>query len=296
MNETEMGKSKLSNKKYKIGILLNLAFIVVEFVFGGIASSMALITDAVHNLADVLSLVISLIAIYLMKKKPTKRHTYGFYNTTIMSALVNSIILFVSLAAVIWESLIRLTTQSGSNQPVGWLVAVVALSGVLINGLTALLMNDSRELNDRSNFWHFLGDTLLSVAVFVAGLIISFTSWNWLDPVISIAAACFILYESWNVLKEAFEMSTNAVPRRFESDEIERYLLAVPEVKAINDLHIWALSTTETALTAHIEIEEQADYFKTQELITKGIEDKFQIGHVTVQLETYDKEHCEVKI
>lgn len=296
MNETEMGKSKLSNKKYQIGILLNLAFIVVEFVFGGIASSMALITDAVHNLADVLSLVISLIAIYLMKKKPTKRHTYGFYNTTIMSALVNSIILFVSLAAVIWESLIRLTTQSGSNQPVGWLVAVVALSGVVINGLTALLMNGSRELNDRSNFWHFLGDTLLSVAVFVAGLIISFTSWNWLDPVISITAACFILYESWNVLKEAFEMSTNAVPRRFESDEIERYLLAVPEVKAINDLHIWALSTTETALTAHIEIEEQADYFKTQELITKGIEDKFQIGHVTVQLETYDKEHCEVKI
>lgn len=296
MSELEQHHTKLNNKKYQIGILINLVFIVAEFIFAGIANSMALVTDAVHNLADVLSLVISLIAIYLLKKKPTKRHTYGFYNATIMSALVNSLILFLSLAAVIWESVLRLLTPSASAQPIGWLVAVVALSGVLINGLTALLMNGSQELNDRANFWHFFGDTLLSVAVFVAGIVISLTKWSWLDPVISIVAAAFILYESWNVLKEAFEMSTNAVPRGLESSAIEKYLLSFKQVKAINDLHIWPLSTTETALSAHLEVDEQADYFQTLDQITTGISAEFAIGHVTIQLETCDKEHCEAKI
>ncbi|MBN7273990.1 cation diffusion facilitator family transporter [Ligilactobacillus pobuzihii] len=296
MNEQGTEEKKLTSKRYQIGIIINIAFIIAEFSFGAIASSIALVTDAVHNMADVLSLVISLTAIYLMKKKPTKRHTYGFYNTTIMSAMINSIILFVSLGIVIWESVVRLTTQTTQSQPVGWLVAVVALSGVLINGLTAVLMNDSKELNDRSNFWHFFGDTLLSVAVFVAGLIISLTNWNWLDPVISIIAASFILVESWNVLKESFEMSTNAVPRRLESGNIERYLLGFSQVEAINDLHIWPLSTTETALSAHIEIAEDVDYFKTLDQITNGIKQKYEIGHVTVQLETCDKKHCEAKI
>ena len=296
MSELEQHHTKNNSKKYQIGILINLVFIVIEFIFAGIANSMALVTDAVHNLADVLSLVISLIAIYLLQKKPTKRHTYGFYNTTIMSALVNSLILFISLAAVIWESVLRLTTQSNSDHPMGWLVAVVALSGVLINGLTAVLMNGSQELNDRANFWHFFGDTLLSVAVFVAGLVISLTQWGWLDPVISIVAAAFILYESWNVLKESFEMSTNAVPRGLESSAIEKYLLSFKQVKAINDLHIWPLSTTETALTAHLEIDAQADYFETLDQITTGISQEFAIGHVTIQLETCDKQHCEAKI
>lgn len=296
MNETRLNKAKLTSRKYQIGITLNIVFIIVEFIFGGVANSIALVTDAVHNMADVLSLVISLIAIYLMNKKPTKRHTYGFYNTTIMSAMINSVILFVSLGIVIWESIVRLSTQPAGFQPVGWLVAVVALSGVVINGLTAVLMNGSKELNDRSNFWHFFGDTLLSVAVFAAGLIISLTDWDWLDPTISIIAALFILFESWSVLKESFEMSTNAVPQRLESADIEGYLLGFAHVVAINDLHIWPLSTTETALSAHIEIDQKADYFKTLDQITNGVEEKFQIGHVTVQLETCDKEHCETKI
>ncbi len=296
MEPGEKIRRNTQNRSYQTGIVLNIAFVIVEFIFGGIADSMALITDAVHNMTDVLSLIISLVAFYLLKKKPTELHTYGFYNTTIMSSLINSIILFISLGAVIWESLIRLTTQAQQGAPVGWLVSVVALSGVIVNGLTAFLMNGSHELNARGNFWHFFGDTLISVAVFAAGLIISVTGWKWLDPVVSIAAAVFILIESWSVLSESFEMSTNAVPRRLKSREVEKYLLGINQVKAINDLHIWPLSTTETALSAHLEIDKSADYFKTLDIITEGLKQKFQIGHVTVQLETCDKKHCEADI
>ncbi|GBG93731.1 cation transporter [Ligilactobacillus salitolerans] len=296
MNSEKMSHTKLASRRYWVGIILNIIFIVIEFVFGGVANSIALVTDAVHNLADVLSLVLSLFALYLMSKKPTKRHTYGFYNTTIMSALTNSIILFVSLTAVIWESIVRLMHETSGAQPVGWLVALVAFGGVLINGLTSYLMKGSMELNDRSNFWHFFGDTLLSLAVVITGLIISFTGWRWLDPVVSILAAIFILYESWSVLSESLAMATNAVPRGIESSAVEKYLLKIPQVKAINDLHIWPLSTTQTALSAHLEISRDCDYFKTLDAVTNGLEHDFKIEHVTIQLETCDKEHCEADI
>lgn len=295
MEEKRKLNSNLQNRSNVIGTIINTVFIAFEFFCGFLANSMALIADAVHNLGDVLSLVISMLAVFLLTKKPTKRHTYGFYNTTILSASVNSLILAAGLAIVIWESLMRLFTND-QTETVSWIVAGTAFLGILINGLTAYLMRSNADLNERANFWHFFGDTLVSVSVLVAAIIIYFTGWYWIDPIISILASIFILFESWSVFCESFELVTNAVPRDIEEREVESYLLSLPKVDKINDMHIWPLSTTDTALSAHLEVTDFDDCMNIVDRATNGLRKKFHIDHITIQLDTSKKKHNESQI
>lgn len=285
-----------SNNKYWFGISINLLFIVFEVICGVFAGSLALVTDAIHNLGDVLGLVIAFVAVILIKRKPTKHHTYGFYNTTILAAFTNSLILVASLAIVIWEAFLRL--MNPEDHVDGWIVVIVALTGVAINGLTAYIFHrgSKRDLNEKANYWHFFADALISLCVVFAGFIINFTNWVILDPLVSIFAAVFILFESWRVLCHAFSLVTNGVPDNISENEVEKYLLSFPEIEKINDVHIWALSTTEVAISAHLQCNRPADYMKILDDATDGLRKKFDIDHVTLQLETSDKKHRESKI
>ncbi|MDN6899991.1 cation transporter [Oenococcus sicerae] len=296
MDEENIAQDPRNRKKYWLGISINLIFIIFEVACGLFASSLALVTDAVHNLGDVLGLVISLVAVILLKRKPTKHHTYGFYNTTILAAFINSLILVASLTLIIWESILRLLhPESHVN---GGIVAVVALIGVVINGLTAYIFQSGAhgELNERANYWHFVGDALISLCVVIAGVAINFTGWEMIDPLVSILAAVFILRESWNVFISSFDLVTNGVPDGVDEIEVEKYLLSLPEIDKINDMHIWALSTTEIAISAHLQCDQPGDYMKIIDSATEGLRKNFHIDHVTLQLETCNKKHKESTI
>ncbi|MFT9267405.1 cation diffusion facilitator family transporter [Oenococcus sp.] len=296
MNNHQTFNYSSSDHKYWLGISINLIFIIFEILCGAFANSLALVTDAIHNLGDVLGLVIALVAVVLLKRKPTKRHTYGFYNTTILAAFINSLILVASLSIVIWEALLRFIHPE--NHIDGMLVAIVALIGVFVNGFTAYIFQAgaSKDLNEKANYWHFLADALISLCVVVSGLLIVWTGWRVIDPIVSIVAAIFVLRESWRIFHDSFDLITNGVPEGIEEEEVEKYLLSFPNIEKINDMHIWALSTTEIALSAHLQCEDPQRYVEILDAATDGLRKKFAIDHVTLQLETKQKTHIESDI
>ncbi len=271
-------------RAFAIGVGLNLSFVAVETVYGILAHSMALVADAGHNLGDVLGLTLSWGAVVLARRKPTGRRTYGFRGTTILASLVNAVTLLFVTGGVAWESVKRLSAPESVAEKT---VIVVALLGVVVNGVSALLFmsGGKRDLNVRSAFLHLASDAAISFGVALAGLCILATGWNWLDPVVSIVLSFVILVSTWSLLRRSMDLVLGAVPEGIDPDAVKEYLVKLKGVVEVHDLHIWAMSTTETALTAHLVIPGESCHPAFLGDVAKTLHDRFDIEHSTLQLE-----------
>jgi cobalt-zinc-cadmium efflux system protein len=275
---------------FAIGMALNLGFVVVEAIYGILAHSIALLADAGHNLSDVLSLAAAWGASVLVQRRPSGRYTYGLRSSSILVALLNAIILLVAVGAIILEAVQRLARP----EPVaGKTVIIVALLGVVVNGLTAaaLLAAGRSDLNVRSAFAHMAADAAVSLGVAAAGTVILFTGLQWLDPAVSIVVAILIVAATWQLLRQALDMALHAVPYGIDPQRVRDHLAHVVGVNAVHDLHIWPMSTTETALTAHLVMPAGHPGDEALARIADELHERFAIGHVTIQVET-DPEHA----
>jgi cobalt-zinc-cadmium efflux system protein len=280
------------NRSFAIGIALNVIFVVIEVSYGLLADSLALIADAGHNLSDVMSLMLAWGASYLATKHPTHKRTYGLRKVTIMASLVSAVLLLVALGGIAWESVERLS----SPQPVDSLIIiVVAAIGVVINTATALLFvkGQKHDLNIRAAYLHMAADAAISLGVVVAGIAIMLTGWIWLDPVISLFIVVAILVGTWQLLRDSIDLSIDAVPQGINVAHIQSYFKGLENVTDIHDLHVWALSTTETALTVHLVTTlEVIDNSFLQE-IQEHLHHHFDIAHTTIQIENEAGDyHC----
>ena len=278
------------NKAFIIGIVLNLAFVVIEFAAGFWFDSLALLSDAGHNLSDVVSLVLALLAFRLAKVKANERYTYGYKKSTILVSLLNAVILLVAVGAIVIESIHKL-----SNPAVvpGGAIAWVAGVGVLINAFTAFLFMKDKEkdLNVKGAYLHMAADALVSVGELVAGIVISRTGWYIIDPIIGLIVAVVILISTWNLLHDSLRLTLDGVPTSIDSQKVVEAIRALPGVDDVHHIHIWAISTTENALTAHIVLKQPESMQEVKHLIRHRLED-FGIGHATLEFEV-PGEHCE---
>ncbi len=275
------------NRAFIIGTILNIAFVVIEALFGIFTQSLALLADAGHNLSDVFGLLLAWGASWLTQQQPTQRYTYGWRRSSILAALFNAIILLVAMGGITWEAISRFSQPS----PVPALtIIIVALVGVAINTATALLFFSGRkeDLNIRGAFLHMGADALISFGVVLAGLGIMLTGWLWFDAVTSLIIVVAVVVGTWQLLMDSIKLALDAVPQGIEPQAVRTYLSELPGVTQIHDLHIWAMSTTQTALTAHLVMPKgyPGDVFLTQ---TCGeLKKHFGIDHATLQIETGD--------
>ena len=273
-------------RAFAIGIALNILFVLVEAFYGWLTDSLALLSDAGHNLSDVLGLLMAWGGFYLARLRPSRRHTYGLGRATMMAAVFNALILLVATGGIVWEAIARF------SHPVpirGGTVMAVAAIGIAVNGFTAWLFmsrGGRHDLNLRGAFLHMAADTLVSLGVVIAAALFIWTGWTWLDPAISLVIALVILLGTWDLLRHALRLSLDGVPASIELDEVSDYLTTLPGVSAIHDLHIWAMSTSETALTVHLIMPDGQpdDDFLCR--IANALHDKFDIDHTTIQIET----------
>lgn len=274
------------NRLFALGVTLNVVFVLVEAVAGFASNSLALLADAGHNLADVLTLLLAWGAHTLSGSRPTHRHTYGLRRSTILASLVSALVLYSAMGAMAWEAVGRFQSEA----PVaGGVVIVVAFVGMLINGLTALLFarDSHRDLNIRGAFLHMAADALVSLGVVITGFLLLYTGWLWLDPAISLAIILVVLVSGWGLLRESLNLAVDAVPGHIDAVAVRDYLASLPGVVQVHDLHIWAMSTTETALTAHLvmpELRENADPFLVE--TAASLHERFNIQHATLQIES----------
>jgi cobalt-zinc-cadmium efflux system protein len=273
------------DRAFAIGVALNVGFVAIEATYGIIAHSLALLADAGHNLSDVAGLLLAWGAVWLGRRAPTAKRTYGFGRTSILAALGNAVLLLVAIGAIAWEAIRRFEAP----QPVeGGTVMVVAAIGIVINTATALLFMRGRkgDINIRGAFLHMAADAGVSAGVVVAGLVITITGWLWLDPVVSLAIVLVIALGTWGLLKDSVAMAIDAVPPGIDRDEVFAHLQGLEGVTEVHDLHVWPLSTTSTALTVHlVRSDDRIDDAFTAK-VTQGLKDRFGIGHATIQLET----------
>ena len=269
---------------FGVGITLNIAFVVVGVAFGLIGHSMALIADAGHNLSDVLGLMMAWVASVLVKKAPTKRFTYGLRGSSILAALFNAVFLLVATGAIALGAVERFFAP----EPVaGKLVMIVAAIGIAINGFTAMLFLRGRkdDLNIRGAFLHMAGDTAISLGVVVAGGVILLTGWYWIDPVVSLGISVVIVAGTWSLLRDSLSMTLQGVPPGIDIAAVQTFLEKCPGVCAIHDLHVWPMSTTETALTCHMVMLDGHPGDDTLHKIADELNHHFKIPHTTIQVE-----------
>ena len=276
------------NTAFIIGIALNVGFVVVEAIFGIIYDSMGLLSDAGHNLSDVFALILSMVAFRLALKRPDEKHTYGYRKFTIQASLLNALLLYVAVGVILYESISKLIHPTYVD---GDVVAWVAGAGVIVNGLTAwlFLKDQGKDLNVKGAFLHMLADTLVSVGVVIAGIIIRFTHWFYIDPIIGIVIVLMIGWSTWHLLAESFKLSIDSVPSGIDMKKLIRDLQAVEGVINIHHLHVWALSTTENAMTVHVLIESPEmldDIIKK----IKGVAENSGISHSTIEAETKEND------
>ena len=278
-------------RAFAIGILLNSAFVLIEAGFGIWSGSMALVADAGHNLSDVLSLLIAWGAAYMSARPANARFTYGYKSSSILAALANAALLLIALGAILFETIDRLFDPAPVR---GWVMIAVAGVGIVVNGATALLFAGGRkhDINIRGAFMHMAADALVSLGVVVAGAVILVTGAWWVDPVTSLLIVAVIAWGTWGLLKDSLKMALHAVPDRIDETAVRAFLSGLPGVAAVHDLHIWPMSTTETALTAHLVMPGgyPGDAFLRD--LAHELEHDFHIGHATVQVETGTDDHC----
>ena len=278
-------------KAFAIGIALNTGFVALEAAYGFVSNSVALLADAGHNLSDVLGLIVAWTASVLTRRAPTPRFTYGLRGSSILAALFNAMFLLLAVGAIAWEALQRF----GSPEPVaGKTVMIVAAIGIAVNGVTAFLFakGGKDDINIRGAFAHMAADALVSAAVLAAGLVILITGWMWLDPLVSLVIGALIVWGTWGLLRKSLSLSMAAVPSHIDPAALRAWLESQPGVASVHDLHIWPMSTTETALTCHlvIPIGHPGDAFLHN--VCAEIADKFKIGHATLRIETVPHAVC----
>ena len=279
------------NRAFAIGVTLNVVFVVVEVVYGLLADSLALIADAGHNLSDVLSLLLAWGAAWLATRPPTLRRSYGYRRATILASVFSAMLLLAALGAITLEAVERFSDP----QPVqGRVVILVALVGVVINTATALLFmrGQKHDLNIRGAFLHMAADAAVSLGVVVAGIAILYTGWLWLDPVISLVIVLLVFLSTWGLLKESLSLAMDSVPAGIDPGEVDDYLRRLPGVTDLHDLHIWAMSTTDIALTVHLSVRECPDSDEFLHEITHELAERFGIRHPTIQIERDEPEKC----
>jgi cobalt-zinc-cadmium efflux system protein len=277
------------NLAFGLGTALNLGFVVAEVAYGISANSLALLSDAGHNLGDVVGLLVAWGALHLAKAAPTKRRTYGLRRSSILAALVNAILLLVAVGAIAWEAVVRFHQPEPIQANV---VIWVAAAGIVINAATALLFMSGRkrDLNVRGAFTHMAADAAISAGVVVAGIAIQATGWQWLDPLTSLVIAALIVWGTWGLLREALDLAMDAVPEHVDIHAVETYLGGLPGVHAVHDLHVWGMSTTECAMTVHLVMPQPPADDAFLHSICIELREKHSIGHVTVQVEYGDME------
>jgi cobalt-zinc-cadmium efflux system protein len=277
-------------RAFALAIGVNSLFVAIEFIYGFIANSTALMADAGHNLSDVLGLVLAWGAAVLAKRAPSARYTYGMRSTSILAALANALLLLVACGAIAWEALHRFTAPAPVE---GITVSVVAAIGVAINGFSAwLFMAGSKgDLNIRGAYLHMAADAAISLGVVISGLVIMGTGWTWLDPAVSLVIVLVIVAGTWSLLRESLRLVMAAVPDSVDATAISRFLAQQPGVASVHDMHIWAMSTTETALTAHLVMPGGYPGDKAIDEIVTRLRHDFAIGHCTLQVEEGTLQH-----
>ena len=275
---------KGNRRAFIIGICLNLGFVLAELIAGFIYHSMALLTDAGHNASDVASLVLSLVAFYMARKKSTATFTYGYKKTTVLAALANAVVLLIAIGILGYESFTRLfQPEAVSGTTIAWIAAL----GILVNSISAFLFfRHKRELNSRAAYLHLMADALVSLGVVIAGIVISYTHLYWLDPAIGLVVMVVILISTWGLLKDSFKMTIDAVPSGIELEIIKKVITGVTNVKNVHHVHVWPLSTTENALTAHVVPDEGLSFEQQLKVIN---EIKHELGHHNIH-------HCTIEL
>jgi cobalt-zinc-cadmium efflux system protein len=284
---------KALNSAFVVGICLNFLFVVIEVIVGLYIHSLSLLSDAGHNLADVAALSLSLLAYRLMKVKSNQNYTYGYRKTSIIVALFNAMVLLVSIGAIAYEAAHRFFNP----EPLpGTTIALVAGIGIIINSVTALLFfrDRKKDLNIKSAYLHLMSDALVSFGLVIGGIIIYYTKWFWIDPVLSIIIALTILFSTWNLLKESLRLSLDGVPADMNLQQVKDAAKKITGIKEIHHIHLWGMSTTENALTAHVVIDAKSSLAEAEKIKhdLKHELEHMNIQHVTLEIESSD-ENCE---
>jgi cobalt-zinc-cadmium efflux system protein len=269
-------------KAFLIGIGLNLLFVFLEAGMGLWLKSLALLSDAGHNLSDVISLVLALAAIKISQRKPNDQYTFGYNKSTILVSLFNAILLMLAVGAIGWEAIQRIGQTPALD---GGLIAAVSAVGILVNAATALLFlqNKDHDINVKGAYLHMAADALVSLGVVVSGLVILFTGWTTADTIMSFLVIAVIVYGTWGLLKESLRLTLDGVPKGIDLTAIRQYLYSIPGVKEVHDLHIWAMSTTENSLTVHLVMVPGPE--NQLPVIHEGLFHNFNIAHATIQIE-----------
>lgn len=285
-----MSHSHDYSRAFGIGIVLNTVFVCLELFFGYLGHSLALVADAGHNFSDVLALAAAWGAATLSRKIPSGRYTYGFRSSSILAGLFNAVLLLVVTGAIIWEAIARLGHPEAVS---GKTVVSIALVGFLINLFSAHLLHHGHEhdLNIRAAFVHMASDAAISLGVALSGIVVLYTGYVRLDPLVSLFISIAIIYGTWDLLRDTAGLALHAVPGNIEPLDVRSYLSALPGVLEVHDLHIWGMSTTESALTVHLVMPKghPGDAFMSR--ISADLRDRFHIGHATIQIETGDPDH-----
>ncbi len=275
---------------FVLATALNTGFVAVEFFYGWLANSTALMADAGHNLSDVLGLLLAWSAIRLSKVSASERYTFGLRSSSILAALGNAMLLLLVSGAIAWEALLRWFSPEPA---VGLTVMAVAGVGLVVNGFSAWLFTQGREhdLNIRGAYLHMLADALVSLGVVVGGLVMWQTGWTWVDPVMSLIIVAVIVYGTWGLLKESVQLALSAVPAHIDIEALTQHLLSMPGVVSVHDLHVWGMSTTETALTVHLVMPQGHPGDAALEVISESLQQHFRIQHSTLQVELTSIHH-----
>jgi cobalt-zinc-cadmium efflux system protein len=268
---------------FAVGVALNTLFVAAELIFGYAANSLALISDAVHNFSDVIALLLAWAAVWLARKRPTQQHTYGYRRASILAALINAGLLLIAVGGIAVEAINRIQAPA---DVAGWTVVLVATLGIVVNGATALLFMRGRhgDLNIRGAYLHMAADAGVSFGVVVAAFVIMLTGWQWVDPAISLCIAAVVLASGWNLAGDSVNLALDGVPKGIELAEVKVYLGQLQGVTEVHDLHIWAMSTNETALTAHLV---RPGGYEDSFLhgVCEELSHRFKIHHATLQIE-----------
>ena len=282
-------------KAFLVGLILNIAFVVIEAIAGLYTHSLSLLADAGHNLSDVASLALVLFANKIAMKQANDKYSFGYKQSTVLVALVNGGILLFALGAVAYEAVIRISNPQTIE---GGVVAAIAGVGIVINSISAFLFfrDKEKDLNVKGAYLHMASDAVISLGVVIAGIVIIYTGWFWLDSIVSLILVIVVVIGTWGLLKESLRLTLNGVPTDIDMGEVKNYFLSLRGVSEVHDLHIWAISTTETALTIHLVIPNDILDDVIYKNIRENLHHKFNIAHSTIQIEKNNGQfHCEQK-
>ena len=284
------------NRAFVVGISLNFLFVVIEVIVGLYIHSLSLLSDAGHNLADVAALALSLLAFRLLKVRPNEHYTYGYRKTSILVALFNGMVLLASIGAIVYEAIHRfLNPEPMPGQTFAWVAGI----GIIINGVTAFMFIKGKEkdLNQKSAYLHLLSDAVVSLGIAVGGIVIFYTNLYWIDSLLSVVVVIFILFSTWKLLKDSLRLSLDGVPEGINLDDIKNTAIKVAGIKDIHHIHIWAISTTENAMTAHLVLLKETTIEREHEIkhqLRHLLQHK-NIQHITLETER-ENEHCGEKV